>query len=196
MILAAAEDAQSYSANAYTYITDLSGPGDRYTTWFGSYDKCRKSTVQLHFGLINGWDFSQFTYDCTCTDAATYAYVCAYMSKSRSCCSATDKGLEQIPTSSERSTSAAPSGMPLRPARIRRLGRSSTSLRTSRPTVGRTTTLTVTRNRRAWRSATLVRRSSTRTATNTSPRTSLSNPVRMIVVPATASPCSFNCLFQ
>jgi len=78
----AAGSAQSYAKNAFSYISGVTRGTTRYTTWFGTYNEGRKNTVKEHFRLINGNDFSRFTYDCTCTDADVYAYVCAYNSQS------------------------------------------------------------------------------------------------------------------
>ena len=78
----AGEDAKDYARNTYFYLTDISSGTTRYTTWFGEYDEGRKNTVEEHFGLIDDNDFSSYTYDCTCTDADTYAYVCACIFRS------------------------------------------------------------------------------------------------------------------
>jgi len=81
-VKAAISSAQSYAKNTFSYISGVSSATTRYTTWFGEYDEDRKSIVQKHFELINGNNFAGFTYDCTCTDAGVYAYVCAYTSQS------------------------------------------------------------------------------------------------------------------
>ncbi|CDO73189.1 hypothetical protein BN946_scf185007.g244 [Trametes cinnabarina] len=47
----------------------------RYTTWFGSYTSSHHNTVLSHYTKMNGNNYSSFTYDCTCTDPSTYAYV-------------------------------------------------------------------------------------------------------------------------
>ena len=78
----AAEDAQTYANETYSYIADISNSTTRYTTWFGEYDESRKDIVENHFELINGNDFSNFTYDCNCTDVDTFAYVCEYTCQS------------------------------------------------------------------------------------------------------------------
>jgi len=67
--------AQTYATNAYSYIQGISTGTTRYTTWFGTYDSSRKTTVQDHFRLISGNTFSSFTYDCSCTKAGVFAYV-------------------------------------------------------------------------------------------------------------------------
>ena len=75
----AAAGAQTYAAKALSYISGISSGTTRYTSWFGVYDSTRKSTVQNHYQLMSSHQYSSFTYDCTCTDADTYAYVCAYI---------------------------------------------------------------------------------------------------------------------
>ena len=75
---AAATSAQTYANNAYSYLQGISSGTPRYTTWFGAYDSSRKSTVQSHFQLMSSHQYSSFTYDCSCTESDTYAYVCAY----------------------------------------------------------------------------------------------------------------------
>lgn len=74
-LVSAASAAQSYATNARSYLSGISSGTSRYTTWFGTYTSARKSTVQSHFNAISGNTFSSFTYDCTCTDSGTYAYV-------------------------------------------------------------------------------------------------------------------------
>ncbi|KDQ16121.1 hypothetical protein BOTBODRAFT_157394 [Botryobasidium botryosum FD-172 SS1] len=75
LINTAVSSAQTYADNAYNYLTGISSGTSRYTTWFGSYDATRKSSVQSHYSLIRGSGLSSYTYDCSCTDAGTYAYV-------------------------------------------------------------------------------------------------------------------------
>ena len=75
----AAAGAQTYAANTLSYISGISSGTDRYTTWFGTYDATRMATVKTHFQLMSSHQYSSFTYDCTCTEAGTYAYVCAYI---------------------------------------------------------------------------------------------------------------------
>ena len=62
-------------ADASSYLDSTTSDTPWYNTWFGAYDDGRHSTVQSHFDNIAGNDFSSFTYDCTCTDAGTFAYV-------------------------------------------------------------------------------------------------------------------------
>ncbi|WP_394850676.1 M35 family metallo-endopeptidase [Pendulispora brunnea] len=68
--------AQTYATNASNYVNDHTSATLRYTTWFGSYTSARHSTVQSHFSKIkNAYSSQTFTFDCTCTDSNTYAYV-------------------------------------------------------------------------------------------------------------------------
>ncbi|CAE6521866.1 unnamed protein product [Rhizoctonia solani] len=74
LISAAANSANGYVANATTYLDAISAGTTRYTQWFGTFDTTRFSTVKSHFGNI-GTDATSSTYDCGCTQTATYAYV-------------------------------------------------------------------------------------------------------------------------
>ncbi|KAB5596496.1 Peptidyl-Lys metalloendopeptidase [Ceratobasidium theobromae] len=74
LIATAANSANTYVANANSYLAGISSGTTRYTTWFGAFSSARFSTVKSHFSLI-GTDATSSTYDCTCTDSGTYAYV-------------------------------------------------------------------------------------------------------------------------
>ncbi|KAJ1309798.1 hypothetical protein OPQ81_006563 [Rhizoctonia solani] len=74
LITTAANSANEYVANASTYLDSISTGTDRYTQWFGTFDSTRLSTVKSHFVNI-GTDATSSTYDCGCTQSATYAYV-------------------------------------------------------------------------------------------------------------------------
>jgi len=71
----AATNGQKYAAGASSYINGISSGTSRYTTWFGAYTSTRRNLVASHFTSINSHSFSSYTFDCTCTDANTYAYV-------------------------------------------------------------------------------------------------------------------------
>jgi len=146
----AAKNAQTYASRVYNYITDIPGETIRYSTWFGEYDEDRKTTVEEHFHSINSNDFSEFAYDCTCTDPDTFAYVCAYNSRAWACYLAVDKCPNQIPMILEPSTFVAPSGKPLPSVPIPRPGRLSTRLPTSPSMVVPKTMLTVRKTARTW----------------------------------------------
>ncbi|CAE6525432.1 unnamed protein product [Rhizoctonia solani] len=74
-IASAVTAANNYVSAATSYLNGISSGTTRYTTWFGTYDSGRASTVRSHFSLI-GTDASSVTYDCsTCSvDAMAYVY--------------------------------------------------------------------------------------------------------------------------
>ena len=167
----AAASAQTYATRAYSYLLGISSSTNRYKTWFGTYTASRKSTVQNHFRLINSDQFSSFTYDCACTDPDTYAYVCAYIFRSRDCYSVTDRSLDQIPTSLERSTCAVLSGTLQTLALTPRLELLSTNPPILPSTVVLMIGFMVSLPARAWLSATRIGPSTTPTVTSTLLRT-------------------------
>jgi peptidyl-Lys metalloendopeptidase len=70
----ARNNAYTYSTNAYNYL-NAGTTGSRYTTWFGTYNSSRYSTVRTHYNSIkNAMNTASVTFNCTCTDSA-YAYV-------------------------------------------------------------------------------------------------------------------------
>ncbi|KAI0756579.1 peptidyl-Lys metalloendopeptidase [Daedaleopsis nitida] len=71
----AASAAQSYAAAASSYASSHTAASPRYTTWFGAYTSARHATVLDHFTKISGNTFSSYTFDCTCSDSDTYAFV-------------------------------------------------------------------------------------------------------------------------
>ena len=68
-------DAATYSTDGLGYLT--AGIVDtHYTTWFGVYDATRYTTVRTHFTkILNLLANGAIIFDCTCTDAGTYAFV-------------------------------------------------------------------------------------------------------------------------
>ncbi|KAG9123604.1 hypothetical protein FRC07_014586, partial [Ceratobasidium sp. 392] len=74
LITTAANSANTYVANANSYLAGISSGTTRYVTWFGTFTSSRFSTVKSHYSAI-GTDATSTTYDCTCTDSGTYAYV-------------------------------------------------------------------------------------------------------------------------
>lgn len=108
-LASAASAAQNYASSALSYLQSHTSSTTRYATWFGAYDSTRHNTVQSHFSNISGGNFSSFTYDCTCTDAGTYAYVYAgrYVNFSNVLCSNHSSYSGTVAF-----TSAEPSGMP------------------------------------------------------------------------------------
>ena len=76
-LFSAASAASQYAADAISYVSSYTSPTPRYTTWFGDYTTERHDVVQSGFSAISSNDFSSFTYNCSCTDPATFAYVYA-----------------------------------------------------------------------------------------------------------------------
>jgi peptidyl-Lys metalloendopeptidase len=75
-IVTAVNSARSISSNANGYL-QANTSGRRYTTWFGSYDGTRYSTVKTHFTAIsNAMTTALITVDCKCKQSY-YAYVYA-----------------------------------------------------------------------------------------------------------------------
>jgi len=67
-------NAGSYAANSLSYL-NAGTRGTRYTTWFGTYDASRYSTVKAHYVKIDeALRVKPVTFNCACTDSA-YAYV-------------------------------------------------------------------------------------------------------------------------
>lgn len=92
-LITAASNAQTYADQAYNYLTNLSHPTrcatrsvnsiewsniskrSRYTTWFGAYTSSRQSTVQTHYKNIRNGQLTTDSFDCSCIEAVTFAYV-------------------------------------------------------------------------------------------------------------------------
>jgi peptidyl-Lys metalloendopeptidase len=71
----ALNSAQTYAGNAEAYLNG-GATGARYTTWFGSYSSSRYAKVRSHFTALRSTiQTKSMTFDCTCTDSGTYAYV-------------------------------------------------------------------------------------------------------------------------
>ena len=75
----AIESAQTYAEEAYTYVRGMSRDSSRYRTWFGTYTPIGQIIVESHFQEINSHQFSSFTYDCSCSNPSSAAYVCAHV---------------------------------------------------------------------------------------------------------------------
>jgi peptidyl-Lys metalloendopeptidase len=74
-IATAVASAKTYASNASSYL-GAGKKGTRYTTWFGTYDATRYSTVKTHFANIgSAFNTKAVVVDCSCTDSGTYAYV-------------------------------------------------------------------------------------------------------------------------
>jgi peptidyl-Lys metalloendopeptidase len=74
-IATALNSAQTYAGNAEAYLNG-GATGPRYTTWFGSNSSSRYAKVRSHFTALRSTiQTKSMTFDCTCTDSGTYAYV-------------------------------------------------------------------------------------------------------------------------
>ncbi|KAF7311786.1 Peptidyl-Lys metalloendopeptidase [Mycena indigotica] len=76
-LVSAASAAQTYANNAVSYLTANTASTPRFTTWFGSFTSAHRTTVLNHYTKMAANAYSGYTYDCTCTDSDTYAYVYA-----------------------------------------------------------------------------------------------------------------------
>jgi peptidyl-Lys metalloendopeptidase len=73
-LITARSNASTYAAAAYNYL-NAGTTGSRYTTWFGTYNSSRYSTVKSHYlNIRNAMDTASVRFNCSCTDSA-YAYV-------------------------------------------------------------------------------------------------------------------------
>lgn len=73
-LVTARTEASNYAANALSYMQS-GAQGPRYTTWFGTYDSGRYTTVRNHFSaLSSAMDTAPVTIDCGCKKTY-YAYV-------------------------------------------------------------------------------------------------------------------------
>ncbi len=73
-LVTALNSAQSYASNASSYL-NAGTTGSRYTTWFGSYNSSRYSTVRSHFSsILSTIQTKTIKFNCTCTQNY-YAYV-------------------------------------------------------------------------------------------------------------------------
>lgn len=66
--------AESLASNAYSYLSN-GNTGSRYTTWFGSYNSSRYSTVRSNFSsILSAIKYEPVVYNCSCNENY-YAYV-------------------------------------------------------------------------------------------------------------------------
>lgn len=74
-LVTARKSALAYATNSRSYL-DAGTHGSRYTWWFGSHTSSRHSRVRTHFTNIGTALSGQpYTFDCSCTEGDTYAYV-------------------------------------------------------------------------------------------------------------------------
>ncbi len=70
----ALSSARGYASNSSSYL-NAGTAGARYTTWFGTYNSSRYSTVRSHFTNIgDALNNRALVFNCSCTDSS-YAYV-------------------------------------------------------------------------------------------------------------------------
>ncbi|KAJ6514614.1 peptidyl-Lys metalloendopeptidase [Mycena vulgaris] len=74
-LVSAAAAAQTYANNAKAYLTTNTASTTRWVTWFGTFTTAHHTTMLSHFTKMAAATYSSYTYDCTCTDSDTYAYV-------------------------------------------------------------------------------------------------------------------------
>lgn len=73
-INSAVSGAKTYASNSLSYL-NAGTKGARYTTWFGTYDATRYSTVKAHFNsILSAFNNQAVSVNCGCTSTA-YAYV-------------------------------------------------------------------------------------------------------------------------
>lgn len=74
-LVTARNSSVTYASNSRNYLT-AGNTGSRYTWWFDTYNSSRYATVRTHFNNIYSALSSQpFTFNCSCSDSGTYAYV-------------------------------------------------------------------------------------------------------------------------
>ncbi|KAK0228984.1 peptidyl-Lys metalloendopeptidase [Armillaria fumosa] len=74
-LVSAAAAAQTYAEDAQAYLDENTSSTTRYTTWFGTYTSSRHTEVLSHFSNMLDHPYADYTYDCSCTETDTYAYV-------------------------------------------------------------------------------------------------------------------------
>jgi peptidyl-Lys metalloendopeptidase len=76
-IATALTSAATYASNSYNYLNVTpSSTKTRYVTWFGTVTTSRWNTVKSHYNLINdAINNKPLSFDCSCTEAGTFAYV-------------------------------------------------------------------------------------------------------------------------
>ncbi len=74
-LLTARNSSVTYANNSRTYM-NAGKTGSRYTWWFGSYNSSRYSAVRVHFhNIYVALSSKAYTFNCSCSDSGTYAYV-------------------------------------------------------------------------------------------------------------------------
>ncbi|KAG8741932.1 hypothetical protein FRC11_014576 [Ceratobasidium sp. 423] len=73
-IASAITSAASYATDSYSHLTSNPSGSTRYTRWFGTWSSTRYNLALTSFSRLRTYP-AGWTYDCTCTDSAIYAYV-------------------------------------------------------------------------------------------------------------------------
>lgn len=73
-IASAITSAASYATDSYSHLTSNPSGSTRYTRWFGTWSSSRYNLALTSFSRLRTYP-AGWAYDCTCTDADTYAYV-------------------------------------------------------------------------------------------------------------------------
>ncbi|KAF7355924.1 Peptidyl-Lys metalloendopeptidase [Mycena venus] len=74
-LVSAASAAQTYANNAKSYLTTQTTTSTRFVTWFGTFTTAHHTTILSHYTKMAAATYSSYTFDCSCTDTDTYAYV-------------------------------------------------------------------------------------------------------------------------
>ncbi|KAJ7664774.1 peptidyl-Lys metalloendopeptidase [Mycena rosella] len=74
-LVSAAAAAQTYANNAKSYLTTTTATTTRFVTWFGTFTTAHHTTILSHYTKMAAATYSAYTFDCSCTDDDTYAYV-------------------------------------------------------------------------------------------------------------------------
>ncbi|KAF5310969.1 hypothetical protein D9619_007946 [Psilocybe cf. subviscida] len=69
--------AQAYVSGAKAFASSLTAStnSSRYKTWFGAWSASRHKTVVEQYTAISANNFSTYTFDCSCAEQNTFAYV-------------------------------------------------------------------------------------------------------------------------
>jgi peptidyl-Lys metalloendopeptidase len=76
-IQSAVSAATNYANSTYSYLSTTTPSGtQRFVKWFGTYSSSHWSTAKTHFSNEkNAFGSANMSFDCSCTDSGTYAYV-------------------------------------------------------------------------------------------------------------------------
>ncbi|KAG7086416.1 hypothetical protein E1B28_002371 [Marasmius oreades] len=74
-VASAANQAASYANAASSYVNSHTSSTPRFVEWFGTFTAAHHTTVASHYTNIKGYSFTGNTYDCSCNEAGTYAFV-------------------------------------------------------------------------------------------------------------------------